>query len=128
MKTCLLEINADWRWERSITSCIIAITSATMAIKKCLGTVGLEHFMTAATMELKLLENERRQCSAIFDETYSMWHRETLSGLTSRPCGARGPRAVTVVCGTDSALEGRLIAVRWSCHICLVTPPSTRRL
>ena len=70
MKICLLEINADWRWERFITNCIIAITSATMAIKKCLGTVGLEHFMTAATMELKLLEHARRQCTAIFDETY----------------------------------------------------------
>jgi len=30
----------------------------------------LEHFMTAATMELKLLEHARRQCTAIFDETY----------------------------------------------------------
>ena len=38
-----------------------------MVIKKCLGTVGLEHFMTAATMELKLLEHARRQCTAIFD-------------------------------------------------------------
>jgi len=41
----------------------------------------LEHFMTAATMELKLLEHARRQCTAIFDETYSMCHQDTLSGL-----------------------------------------------
>jgi hypothetical protein len=52
-----------------------------MVIKKCLGTVGLEHFMMAATMELKLLEHARRQCIAIFDETYSMLHPDTLSGL-----------------------------------------------
>jgi hypothetical protein len=44
-----------------------------MVIKKCLGIVGLEHFMTAATMELKLLERARRQCTAIFDETYSIY-------------------------------------------------------
>ena len=35
-----------------------------------LGTVGLEHFMTAATMELKLLEHAKRQCTAIFDHDY----------------------------------------------------------
>ena len=61
-----------------------------MVIKKCLGTVGLEHFMMAATMQLKLLEHERRQCSAIFDETYSMWHRETLSGLSAQKWCSQG--------------------------------------
>jgi len=30
--------------------------------------------MTAATMELKLLEHARRQCTAIFDETYLFFY------------------------------------------------------
>ena len=40
-----------------------------MATRKCLGTVGLEHFTMAATMELELREHARRQCTRIFDET-----------------------------------------------------------
>ena len=52
-----------------------------MVIKKCLGTVGLEHFMMAVTMKLKLREHARRQCNSIFDETYSMPLHSTISAI-----------------------------------------------